>query len=542
MSIKECEVLVIGAGPNGLTAAAYLAKAGVDVLLIDSQVEEGGGLATEIVTIAPFLHNTHSIYHMMVDAAPVYQDLHLMDKYGVKYVRPELQWAMPTSDGRFIGIYTDLEKTCQSIAQFSQKDAESYRNIHGRLEQYFTEFLGPATYVPPMSTLEMVVKMQSCEIGQELFEYSEKTPQDIVYGLFENEQVRTMMLYIACHWGLEHDVSGVGYLACLYLQRATNYRLAVGGSHTVASAMNREFIYSGGMTLGSKCVTRILVEDGVAVGVQTRDGDEIRATKAILSTINPENTFLNCIGEENIDPQLAAKTKMWQWDKWSLLTVHLAMEEPPQFKAAAANPEFNKALIYVLGYENTDQLLEHWANIKEGKIKSGDGYSCCFPSVHDPRQAPEGRCTGFLSQLAPYSIEGGAERWLGFKFKERLVENMVGTLSKYCTNIDMDKLMGSYVCTPADIPNKFPSMTQGSIKHGAYAPLQMGYNRPNDECSMYRTPVKNLYLGGASSHPGGFITFGAGYNAANTIAEDLGVTKWWSEPESVTAAKNAGLL
>jgi phytoene dehydrogenase-like protein len=105
-----------------------------------------------------------------------------------------------------------------------------------------------------------------------------------------------------------------------------------------------------------------------------------------------------------------------------------------------------------------------------------------------------------------------------------------------------DKVLFQYVSTPADIENKFPNMVQGSIKQGAYHPLQMGFLRPNEDCSQNRTPVKNLYLGGASCYPGGLVTFGSGYLAANTIAEDLGVKKWWSEPKIITAARGKGLL
>jgi phytoene dehydrogenase-like protein len=93
-----------------------------------------------------------------------------------------------------------------------------------------------------------------------------------------------------------------------------------------------------------------------------------------------------------------------------------------------------------------------------------------------------------------------------------------------------------------DIENKFPDMKNGSIKQGAYEPLQMGFLRPNEDCSQHRTSIENLYLGGASCHSGGLITFGPGYNVANVVAEDCEVEKWWPEPENVTKARKEGLL
>src|SRR3990172_3408468 len=123
---KTYDVIVIGGGPNGLTAAAYLAKAGLKVLVLEKRYEMGGGLATEEVTTAGFYHNTHAIYMMMTEYAPAYRDLKLEEQYGLKHIYPPLQHAMPFEDGSCLCLYNDLEKTCESIAKFSKKDADSY--------------------------------------------------------------------------------------------------------------------------------------------------------------------------------------------------------------------------------------------------------------------------------------------------------------------------------------------------------------------------------------------------------------------------------
>ena len=116
------------------------------------------------------------------------------------------------------------------------------------------------------------------------------------------------------------------------------------------------------------------------------------------------------------------------------------------------------------------------------------------------------------------------------------------TLRKYAPNMTRDNVLWLTTHTPLDTENKFPDMVEGSIKQGAYEPLQMGFLRPNEDCSNHRTPVKNLYLGGSSSYSGGLVTFGPGYGVAGAIAEDYGVEKWWHEPETVTKAREEGLL
>ena len=119
---------------------------------------------------------------------------------------------------------------------------------------------------------------------------------------------------------------------------------------------------------------------------------------------------------------------------------------------------------------------------------------------------------------------------------------MPGSAAQYAPNLTDEHILWHYITTPLDIGNKFADMVNGSYKQGAYLPLQMGYLRPNEECSQHATPVERLYVCGASTFPGGLITFGPGYNAANKIAEDLGLERWWSEPECVRKAKAKGTL
>src|SRR3972149_6137714 len=134
--MAKYDVIIIGAGPNGLVTGAYLSKAGLKVLILERKLEAGGGLATEEVTIPGFLHNTHSIYHMMVDYAPPYKDLGVEEQYNCKYVFPKLQFAMPLASGKALCLYTDVDRSCQSIATFSHKDAAAYREFHHKLNQY----------------------------------------------------------------------------------------------------------------------------------------------------------------------------------------------------------------------------------------------------------------------------------------------------------------------------------------------------------------------------------------------------------------------
>ena len=538
---KQFDVIIIGGGPNGLVAGAYLAKAGLKVCVMDCNQELGGGLSTELVTFPGFLINTHSIYHMMVDFAPPYRDFDLEKKYTIRYVWPELQFAMLFADGRSLCLYQDVNKTCQSIATFSKQDADSYRELHKKLDEFMTNFLGPLTYLPAMGALEQIPMLERTELGKEFEQFSMRSPQDIIESYFENDQVRALMYYISCHWGIEYDSTGMGFMTALNMNRASNYRLCIGGSHKLASALQKIILENEGRLMGSQQIKRIMVTDGVAMGVELQGGTVIEANKGVVSTIDLGTTFLKYVGEENLDKDFVETIKGWQWEKWSLLAIHLALTEPPDFKATIANPDINKALVYIIGYEGTQDIINQWEGIARGERQT-TGFSCCFPSVHDPSQAPPGQCSGLISQMAPYHIKEGAEKWERYKFKWELIDERVEVLQRYTPNINKEKVLWAYAITPLGTERRFPNMVEGSYKQGAYTNLQLGYNRPNEECSNHRTPIKNLWLGGANTYPGGMVIFGSGYLAVNAVAEDIGIEKWWPEPQCVTDARARGMI
>jgi len=537
------DVIIIGAGPNGLAIAAYLSKAGQKVLLLEKRFEAGGGLCTEQVTLPEFYHNTHAVYMMMADYAPVYSDFQFEERYNVRHIYPDLQVAMSLADRSTLCIYKDTERTCASIAKFSKRDAESYRDMQRRFDEMFLNILGPQTYVPMDAAPLMAAKAEMTELGRALSEYTEKTPEEIVCEMFDSEQVRTLMLYMACHWGLDYAQSGVSYMVPIYLNRMSHYHLTAGGSHRTSNALLKSTFEQGGQIRTSARIKRIIVENGTAKGVELHDGTCFMANKAVVSTIDTHQTFLDYVGEEKLDPEFVEMLRVWQWEKWSLCVLHLALTEPPRFAAADSQPDLDDAFIHVLGYESLADLKGHWDAMSEGRMPESAGFNCCFPSVHDSFQAPPGRASGLISQMAPYELrDGGPDKWLNFEHRAQIADRQISVLSRYAPNITRDSVLWTYLTTPADIQNKFANMVQGSYKQGAYHPLQMGFLRPNQECSQYRTPVKNLYLGGASAAPGGMVIFGPGYNCANAIAEDFDIEKWWNEPSYVTTARANGYL
>jgi phytoene dehydrogenase-like protein len=544
---EKYDVIIVGGGPNGLTAGAYLARAGAKVLLIERRHETGGGLVSE--DFSAFRFNLHAIYMLMMDVMPPYDDLDLYAE-GCVYLQPEVQVSLLTRDGKALTLYRDLESSVESIRKFSPKDAERFRDVYLESKELSLGAIIPLTYTLPVPTLDFADMLQKSDIGQKILDIGEKTPREIVdeWG-FENPLLQTLILHLVCMWGLEPDVSGVGFLAPLYLNRMLNMSLIKGGSHRLSSALQRSIIATGGDVLESYTVTKIVVEDGTATGVEvglTNAEEQCRKTfeaKVVITSTDPQTTFTKLITEEIMEPismGCVETAKQWEWEHWSLFGLHLALKERPQFRAADFDPAVNDAFIKIIGYDNPDDFLSHLNGLGAGELSTAGHIT--VTSDLDPLQAPvdvqPGVATLRFEALAPYEAKEGKWDDIAASYGDRLLS----TIQEYAPNVDRSKIIRRYDNSPTYIEQKFANMVRGSFKHGAYKPTQMGYMRPNIECSGYRTPVKNLYLCGASTYPGGMVLLGGGYNAARVVAEDMGIDPWWSEPDYIVKAREMKLV
>lgn len=534
------DVIVIGGGPNGLTCSAYLAKARLRVLLLERKHELGGGLYTEDYG-TPFRFNVHATYMMLGELMPPHRDLEL-DELGLRYIYPEVQAAFVHDTGTALVFYRDAERSVQSVGQLSKPDAGAFRQMYEEFRVMTDDLIIPATYEPPMSIGEQMELLNETDLGRRVAEISEMTPREIIesYG-FADPRVSGALLYLATMWGIHPDVGGVGFMVPLYITRMLNAALVKGGSHVLASAIYQRVIENGGEIKEWSDVEAITMTSGTAKGVILADGTEFEAD-AVVSTLPPDQTFLRFVGREYLPSDLLAAVEGWEWDEWSLFTSHIGIKgEPPHYSAAEFNPDVNAALITYLGVESPEDVLRHVEEIESGTLPTPLGGATCI-SYHDSLQATKGPF-GPLHTLrwegsAPFDLAGQAWDDVKQEYGQRCFENW----KRYAPNLNNAKVIRHFDFSPLDIQRRLVNMWRGSIKHGAYTSMQMGAFRPHEDCSSYRTPIPGLYVGGASTYPGGMITLGPGYNAAKVVAEDLGREVWWSPPDYVLRAREQGYL
>ncbi len=522
---SEYDVVVVGAGPNGLIAAAYLARAGLRTAVVERRHEIGGGLATEETLFPRFYTNPHAVYHMMVDYMPPLRDLDLT-QHGLTFVKPNAQLASVFSDGTSLVLCRQIEDAKDSIAKFSQKDARAFGHLLRSWHRAVDDVLAPGTYLPALAPMDMIEALERTEVGRELLRLTEMSPVDIVSEYFEDDRVRMLVLYAACMWGLHPEETGLGFLVPLLVERALNKAICYGGSHKLAGSLSREILRAGGTILDNSEVTRVIVEDGHVAGVECFDGRVLRA-KAILSSLPPPQTFGKLVDSAHVPADLLQSAGKWEWDQWSFFTVSVATSEWPWYEAD--DPWVNDALMTVVGFDSTEQLLAHWRNVLAGDLGDELGGHATVETRYDPTlpRAP-GHDVAFLQVHAPYDLAGGWE-----SRRAELIDRVLEVWRRHAPSLTEDNIVSVHAETPVDIETRIASMVRGSIKHGAYDPLQMGVFRPHESCTAGRTPIEGLYLCGASAYPGGLVTGGPGYIAAGSVVEDLEAERWWEEPRSL---------
>jgi phytoene dehydrogenase-like protein len=519
---SEFDVVIIGAGPNGLLAGAYLARAGLSVAICERRFEAGGGLATEENLYPCYASNPHVLYHMMVDYMPAIRDFDL-DGPALTWIKPNAQTGMVFEDGSSLLLSRMVSDTKDSISKFSFKDAVTFGKVIRRWRKIVNEIVAPATYIPPMAPIEITMAMERTAVGREMLEIGERSALDIITDSFEHDKVRALMLYASCMWGLDPRETGLGFMVPLMLDRAVNKCYCYGGSHKFAGALAREVVKHGGLILEAAAVENIIVENGRAVGVEiAHEGRTLRG-KVVMSTLDPQTTFFDLVGREHLPDSLKESVEGWVWDKWSFNTLHVATDEAPAY--ATDDPWINQSFATVIGIESVDQLLAHWDSVVSGRIDLDNfgGHSTC-ESLFDPTLSDRpGKHVSMFQIHAPYDLEGG---WLARR--EEVEAAMLAKWRKAAPNLSPDMIIASSMEDPEEIEIRFPQMRRGSIKHGDYQPLQMGCFRPNQECCGTDTPIEGLYVCGVSTYPGGLVLGGSGYLGANKVAEDLGVRKWWT--------------
>ncbi|MEQ1715978.1 MAG: NAD(P)/FAD-dependent oxidoreductase [Hyphomicrobium sp.] len=515
--------IIIGAGHHGLVLGSYLAKAGLDILLVDRRLKYGGGLCTEEATAPGFYHNLHSINHFHISETPWFKDLELEDR--VTYITPRYEFGQPHLDGSALVFGRDLEETLANVARFSKKDAATFRDWNLKAEEITRGIFLPERYAEPLPQVEREALLAKTAVGRDFLAVTRRQPLDVVDELFENEHVKLLFLFKVSLFGtwLTDTMSNSSPMGSVIraFDLQSGYQLCQGGSFNLARGLMETFIRAGGTFQPQVRIDRIIMEAGRATGIALTNGRHVKARQFVSSTLDVHQTFEGLIGREQLPKAFKSKLDDFKYTAWTIFGLHLALHESPRFHAEKFDPNINRTLKWSIGAETMQDLFTAFADVGAGRVPSIVQFGSGPLSLLDPSQAPPGKHTTYAWHVMPFDPDIG-ERSTE-TFCQEFAEQMLETWARYSPNMTKANIIASHVYTAKEYTAEMINMRGGDIFMGAFNASQVMYNHFG-----YRTPVPNLYLSGSACHPGGAISGGAGYICAGIIARDLGIKPWWT--------------
>jgi phytoene dehydrogenase-like protein len=530
--------ILLGSGHNSLVLQAYLGRAGLRTVCLERRQEAGGGLATvEDPRFPGFRHNVHSVFHRAIREAPWYTDLELA-RHGASYLEPELNVALVLRSGDALEWWTDFEKTAASVERFSARDAAALRRWRDAFMPIVPRILLPESRTPPLPPERRRALLERSAEGRLLLETSALSPLEFVEREFTHPVVKAGLLFFNGLREVDLRCRGFGHHIPALLASPGKAQLCRGGSAALARALVAAVEESGGIVRLGVTPRRILVENGRAVGIETADGERLRARHFVASGLNPQQTFLELLDDASLPGEWRARAAGFRYNLLApLFALNLCLDEPPHYAAADKHPELAHAFMVILGLGDAAQFGDIVRAHEAGTIPPTVMWGAC-PTLFDASQAPAGKHTAFMWEKLPYRLRGDPGNWDAASDEHGRA--LLDLWTKYAPNL-RDAVRGWFARSPLDTERTLVNMREGDLLVGSFADGQVGYHRPFPGAGHYRGPFPGLYLCGSSSHPGGNITGLPGYNAAQVILADLGLPAPWApEPVESQLARLSG--
>jgi phytoene dehydrogenase-like protein len=519
------DAIIIGGGHNGLVTAAYLARAGRKVLVLERRYRVGGAAVSE--EIYPGFKFSVFSYVVSLLRPEIIRDLDL-PRHGLE-ILPLESTITPLDNGDYLGAWGDPDKTRREIYRHSPRDAEAMVEF-GRLMHHMAQAVRPIlSMIPPDPTslsprdllgllrlgrhfrglgpekvhaLYKLMTMSSADYLDEWYETdalkATKSASGII-GTFLGPRSPGTAYVLLHHYMGEIDGSF----------RAWGF--AKGGTGAISESIAGAARRFGVEIRTEASVARVLLKRGRAVGVVLENGDELRA-KTVVSSLDPRRTFLGLVGESDLPDDFVSDIRRYKF-RGSSGKVNLALSELPNFTCLPGVGPHLRGAISVS--PSVDYLERAYDDAKYGEFSRHPYMDVIIPSMIDPHMAPPGKhVMSIFVQYAPYNITGG---WTDAK-REAFGDAVVETLSRYAPNLKQ-AILHRQVITPADI-ERITGLTEGNIFQGELALHQLFFLRPAPRFAKYRTPIRRLYQCGSGTHPGGGIMGASGRLAALQILGD----------------------
>ncbi|MFQ6045343.1 MAG: phytoene desaturase family protein [Gemmatimonadales bacterium] len=518
------DVVVIGAGHNGLTAAAYLAERGMQVLVLERRDAVGGAAVTEEFT--PGFRVDSAAHRLPAAASTIAAELGLSAQ-SLSVVEPDAAVVAPLADGGQLLCGRDPRDTIQSIRRLSAHDAVRWKDFTNRIAATARFLSGVSVQTPArlpdggLEDLWKLVRLGGALRGlgkrdmMETLRILSMSAAELLDEWFESEALKGVLAASAVTGAFQGPM-GAGSALLLASQHPGDgvyptTRIVRGGMGCFSDAVASAARTRGAAIRTGAAVERVLVSEGRARGVVLDSGEEIAAQR-VVSNADPRRTFLGLVGPSVLDPEFLRKVRAVKY-RGACAKVHLALDGLPEF----AGPVEPSHLSGVIAISPSIEYLERaYDDAKYGRVSERPFLEIVIPTLTDESLAPPGKhVASVLVQYAPYHLADGA--WADAT-RDVLGDRVLDTLAQFAPGIE-ERVLAREVVAPPDYEERF-GLTEGHPSHGEMTLDQLFFMRPLAGWAQYRTPVRALYLCGAGTHPGGGVTGLPGRNAAREILRD----------------------
>jgi phytoene dehydrogenase-like protein len=518
--MSSYDIVAIGGGHNGLVAAAYMAKAGKKVLVLERKPHFGGGVSTRELIAPGWHHDEHSNVHIMIQGNPMLLDdeLGLLGRFGLKYVYPELPHATIFDDGRVIRSWKDLDRTCQGIAAFSPRDAEAYRKFVGVSQSVLPMFMA-GLYAPPFPMGAFMAMMDQSDEGRFLLDIMSRSALDVANQYFESDLLKIHLVrLITENLQMPDELgTGMGVLLMPGIIHTYGVSMPVGGSGELSKALVRAIEHFGGEVRCNAEVDRVIVSGGKATGLALVGGETFMAKDGVIGAIHPR--VLRRFVRETPEPVLERAERVTP-STFSILLTHLALKEKARLHAVDGE---GAVMTELMSTDSMREMLLDYDHLRRGVVPPRRLIAGGDNAANDPSRAPAGGGVFYGVTFAPYELhDGGAAAW--DEKKEELADGSLAYYRKFFSNLTDDNIVGRLVRSPLDHERDSPaSFIKGDIHGCAPFMYQTVGHRPTPDLGSFRVPgIESLYLVGPFMHPGGGV-FGAGRATAIQMMDDMGI-------------------
>ena len=517
------DIVAMGAGHNGLVAAAYLAKAGKKVLVLERKAYPGGGVTTQQINTPGYWHDEHSSVHIMIQGNPMLRqdELGLIGRHGLKYHYSPVPHATIFPDQSALFTYKDVDKTCECFARVSARDAETYRNFVAMSRQILQVFM-PGLYAPPPPLGELVAMLARSDEGRLMLDYMNRDCLDLVNQLYESDKIKIHLLRLVSENLQCPDELGTGMGVLLMPGIIHTYGVSqpIGGSGKLTESLVRCIESHGGEVRCNAEVAKITTSAGRASGVLLASGERIEARDAVIGAIHPHviRRFV-----EGVPEPVMKRAERATLAPFSIMVSHYDLKENARFYAGE---EVGYAtMLEFMATDVLSEMLEDFDGLRRGRITERRLCAGGDESIGDKTRVPAGAGMFHGITFAPYKLADA--RFLGKGWDD--VKEEIGDLSlahyrKFVSNLSADNIIARKIVSPLDIERSSPnSMMRGDLHGVAPYFYQSAGNRPTPDLGQYTVPgVERLYLAGPFQHPGGGV-YGAGRATAIKMFEQLGM-------------------